>query len=407
MDPSAEHVEPKEPTVSTPVRRRSLWISGILTAAVVLILSGIYVGNLDDLSSEATYGNFDRRGSESFVHRLLPGLIDTARGQFYEFTREVHWPPLVIIGSVFVIFWAVRTVGIRLWDLRRAAVQWTVFVVTRLGVLRVGQVFPVRRAGLGCFPFLTCEACEMATGACPAGTAQISLSRGRLPLLSLGVMMAGGVLLARTLCGWACPMGLFLDMAGRFLGRRTPMPRVLAALKFAVLGLTLLSVGVIGLLGLGTVLPFCSTLCLGGVIYGLIPYYATTAKGGYAHLLPAGITLILFHTAVLVLFIQLSRTYTARFFCRSVCPVGAFLGLFNRISLVQVVHRSDACTGCGACQKACPMDIDLSSKDFLTDSNCIRCGICVRTCPSEARTWSFQQGDSREPGLVSKDINST
>ena len=166
------------------------------------------------------------------------------------------------------------------------------------------------------------------------------------------------------------------------------MPRWMSALKFAVLGLMVASVLFIGIVGLGTVLPFCSTICLGGSIFGLIPYYATTASGGYAHLLPVGITLIAFHAIVLLVYLLLSREYTARFFCRAVCPMGAFLGLFNRMALVRVEHRGESCTGCKACQKACPMDIDLSDESFLTASNCIRCGACVHVCPQGSRVWA-------------------
>jgi len=358
---------------------------------------GLLAGNLDDISSEATYGNFDRPSAFTFVHRLLPGMIDTAKGQFYEFTREIHYKPLMAVGLIFVVFWFVRTLGIRRWEFKRALVQWSVFVITRLGVLRVAQVLPLPRCAFGSYPFLTCEACEMATGACPIGTLQISLTRGRLPTFTLGVMILGGVLFGRAICGWACPMGLFMDMAGRFMGQRKPLPRWASAMKFVVLVTMLAAVVFVGLAGLGTVLPFCSTLCLGGTIYGLIPYYATTAKGGYAHLLPAGIMLLVFHGAVFGAFLLLSRRYTARFFCRAVCPLGAFLGLFYRVSVVRVRHNPDRCTDCGKCRSACPMDIDLGRDDFLTQSNCIRCGACIHVCPHEARSWVPGRTADAEP----------
>lgn len=384
----AEPASASPPAASRPVLRRRLLLSVLLTAGVGLVVAGLWAGNVDDIGAEATYGNFDQPSPYSFVHRMLPGLLDTARAQYYEFTREVHYTPLLAVGAIFVIFWLVRTLGIPAWDLRRAVVQWLVFVVTRLGVLRVAQVFPLSRCAFGSYPFLTCEACEMATAGCPIGTLQIALTRLRLPLLTAGVMVVGGALFGRALCGWACPTGLFLDMAGRFTGRRDPMPRWLAALKFVLLGATVASVLFVALVGLGTVLPFCSTICLGGILYGLIPYYATTARGGWAHLLPAGMALLAFHGAILFVYVLLARKYTARFFCRAICPMGAFLGLFHRISAVRVTHDPGACTDCGRCREACPMDIDLSRDDFLTRSNCIRCGACVNVCPHGARSWS-------------------
>jgi ferredoxin-type protein NapH len=387
--------------------RRGVFLA-LLAASAVLVVSGLIAGDMAEIESDATYGNFDAPSGMSFVHRLLPGVIDAAHAKYYEFSRRIHYVPLLVIAAVFVVLWLLRTVLAFGWDLKRAIVQWAVFVVTRLGVIRVSGVAPLPRCSFGPYPFLTCQGCEMATGACPIGTFQISLSRLSLPLLTLGVMIAGGLMLGRAICGWVCPLGFFLDIAGRFIGRRETMGRRLPLVKFAVLGLVVCSGLLIGILGLGTVLPFCSTACLGGILYGLIPYYGTTAVSGLGQLLFAGGTLIAFHASVLLVFYFASRTYTARFFCRVVCPMGAFLGLFNRISLVKVVHDANACTGCGECKRHCPMDLDLSQNDFQTATNCIRCGACVNLCPAGARTWSFlpkrqKLQDGEEQGIAANE----
>jgi ferredoxin len=166
-----------------------------------------------------------------------------------------------------------------------------------------------------------------------------------------------------------------------------------AALKFVILGLIVVVPLAMGLLGGATWLPFCSTFCVSGSFYGLLPYYATTAAPEFGHAFAGGssfaLITILFHAAVLLTFVWLAIQISGRVFCRYVCPLGAFLGLFYRLSFVRVEHVDEHCIQCDECTDVCSMGIHLREDDFLTRSNCISCGRCMKLCPTGARRWAF------------------
>ncbi len=379
------------------MRVRRLLLPAFIAGAAGALLLALSV-DLRWLEELNTYGNFDVENTRGFITRLLPGTPDSAVLREYRFDHGVHATPLIALGVVFVLFLVLRAVGdldVKL-GIRRWLTAWAAFVVARFGLLRVSGIAPVRRCTYGTFPFLNCQACEMASGGCPIGNLQAALMQFRFPLLPLVVLVITGLALGRWICGWLCPFGLVADMFDRISLHRWKPAHAWRAMKFVVLGLVIVVPLGLGAFG-GTVwLPFCSTLCASGKIYGLLPFYATTGArdfgaafaGGHAGELAA----ILWHSAVFLGFIWLGVMISGRLFCRYLCPLGAFLGLFHRISLVRVEHVSEDCNHCGKCVRHCPMGIDLGEKDFLTQSECVRCGRCVALCPSGGRRWSYGIG---------------
>ncbi len=386
---------------------RAWWF---LVPAGLLLVVALDV-DYDYLLGLNTYGNFDAPSSQAFVQYLLPGTPDSAGAKIYRFGSGIHLEPIVALCSIFVIFLflrAFRSVDVKL-GISRWLTAWAAFVVARFGLLRVSGVAPVKRCTYGIFPFLNCQACEMASGGCPIGALQASLLQVRFPLLPLAVLLLTGLALGRWICGWLCPFGLLSDIFDRFSKKKVTPARAWSWLKFVVLVLIFIVPLIMAGQGGATWLPFCSTLCPSGSFFGLLPYYATTAAGDVGALFTPGHTvglLILgFHTAVALTFVWLARVISGRVFCIYLCPMGAFLGLFHRFSMVRVVHFDDPCNDCGHCRGDCPMRIDLSDPHFLTRSNCIRCGRCVALCPTDARQWKFgfsnrETKETKEAGVA-------
>jgi ferredoxin len=387
------------------VRNPTAQIALFAALSAVLLTVALEV-DLPWLEQLNVYGNFDAGSKRSFVTYLWPGTADAAIAREYRFDRGVHAAPLLALGVVFALF-----LFLRVWrhpELRlgiaRGLTGWAAFVIARFGVLRVSGALPVRRCTYGELPFLNCQACEMASGGCPIGSLQAALMRFRFPLLPFVVLLLAGLSLGRWICGWICPFGLLSDIFDR-ISKHTVRPRVgWTALKFVFLGLVVAVPLGMGLLGGASWLPFCATICPSGSVYGLLPFYATSGAREFAAAFTPGrgeaLLAILFHGAVLAVFIWLAVKVTGRVFCKYVCPLGAFLGLLNPIAFVRVVHEEEGCTDCGKCAKKCPVGVQLSRADFLTESNCIRCGRCVKVCPGGARKWVFGWGGkaSKEAG---------
>lgn len=392
--------------------------TGLLVLATLLVVIGSYLGQPDLVGPQMTYGNFDEPGRISFVNRLEPGVPDHASAKVYTFDR-VHWNPLVILGGIlfplllFLGLW--RNEEFFRHGSTRILTQWAAFVVARLGVVRVSGVWPLRRSCLGTFPFLNCQACEMATGACPVGLAQNLLSKAILPVHLIGSMLLFGLVLGKSICGWLCPFGFISDIIDRVSLKLWKLPRGLANLRYWVLAIVVLAPLGFAWTGITGHNFFCSTLCASGKVYGIWPYWLTTAAPSVfplsRWLSGAGVVEgeLLFHVALTLVMLVAMVMVSGRIFCRVLCPLGGFWGLFNGISLVGIDHRRASCTGCGACERVCPMGVSRNFADFVDRSSCMSCGRCIPVCPGGARRYRFgiPGPAAEERGSMSESLTET
>ncbi|MBF0500254.1 MAG: 4Fe-4S binding protein [Candidatus Riflebacteria bacterium] len=387
------------------IPRRFIILLGI---ALLMLLIGGILNQSELIPIQMTYGNFDVPGKISFVNRLLPGVPDHASLKVYDFV-ETNWHPLIVlIGILFplmLFFGLYKNQDYWRDGITRVFTQWTAFVISRLGVFRAGNVWPIRRSCLGTFPFLNCQACEMTTGACPIGLLQNILIRGRLPFQLVGSMLLFGLVLGKSICGWLCPFGFISDLLDRISLHWYKLPRSLSYVRYWALAFVIIGPLVYLAFGATEINFFCASICGSGKILGLLPYYVTTAT-------PTTLSDEVWNNPQsIVLFSQIGLTLglliamlliSGRVFCRVVCPLGGFWGLFYPVSLAGIQHEKKYCRGCGACETVCPMGVSRSFSGFIDRTSCMSCGRCIRKCSSGARRfrWGFEPEVIREEKVI-------
>ena len=259
-----------------------------------------------------------------------------------------------------------------IFQLKRLFFQIVVFFSANLGLFNV-------KTGL-CYPFFYCHACPTASAACPWRVIEQSVFKNNLnirylfyPMLILGFF---GITTGRSVCGWACPIGLLQRVTARIARKfktspffqkcgTHPIEPYLRYTKYIfLLGLVVITSAVIGFM--------FTDLCPIGFLTGTIPILIFNPGSfiGNQFFLPALVIFILF--ILLIFFIE-------RGWCRYFCPVGAFLAPFNKISFLHISINKDECIHCNACSEVCPMGIDVPN--MHRDPECILCGKCVTACP--------------------------
>lgn len=188
-------------------------------------------------------------------------------------------------------------------------------------------------------------------------------------MVLLGIVMALAVLFGPVFCGWVCPLGSIQDLFSKIgkkfkLLNRWTVPikidKVLRHLRYVVLLLVIIATAKNQFL----------------IFANIDPYNALfTFWTGDVKLLALA---VLVATLIAALFIE-------RPWCKYLCPFGAFLGIFNKIRIFKIRRNENTCINCKLCDKACPMNIKVSEKGKITDSQCITCLKCTseKACPVE------------------------
>jgi ferredoxin-type protein NapH len=209
-------------------------------------------------------------------------------------------------------------------------------------------------------PFVSCMSCPMRS--CPGTWLQPYF----LALIGISSLVIG-----RSFCGWACPMGFIEEVIGRI-----PRPRLERLKGFARADRWL------------KLLKWPALIAVIYLIFALNypegrghPYVVRTASAfnldavsiawqmGVAAYSVRAFILIGALVGALVLM---------RAWCRYACPFGALLGLFNKFSIIELSRDEAECKNCGKY----PQDCVQHTVPGTTD--CIICGDCISGCPCGA-----------------------
>jgi MauM/NapG family ferredoxin protein len=233
-------------------------------------------------------------------------------------------------------------------------------------------------------------------------------------LVFSGAMLLLTLLLGRFFCGWVCPMGAVIDMAGALTRRRGALSlqdkRGLRWPKFMVLAL----VCILALIGIQAAWVFDPIVMFARVIsFNVIPTVTLAVDrafqwciqhfglyGGFYDLYRTlkegflGVNVHFFANALdtwmFFLVILLSTALILRLWCRMLCPLGACYALAAIPSLLQ--RHVSRCTSCGHCARQCRMGAIEQGMSYRKEE-CILCMDCVYHCPERSTRFVFRPMD--------------
>lgn len=214
-----------------------------------------------------------------------------------------------------------------------------------------------------------------------------NLLHGNLSALIIGAplfLLALGLILGRSFCGWVCPLGTLMDLVQPLAfwhRKRRPGPsragdrrnsRLRYLLLVVVLSGSLLSIKLLGLVDPLVIFSRAAT----AAVVNLLGSQQTLERGGLTYF-------SLLFVAILAL-----ELWQPRFWCRHLCPQGALLSLATRFSLLNR-RVSAACSNCGLCKRVCPMDAIPQDAHDTDYSDCTFCLECESACPENGISFEF------------------
>ncbi|MFH1190268.1 MAG: 4Fe-4S binding protein [Candidatus Omnitrophota bacterium] len=230
-------------------------------------------------------------------------------------------------------------------------------------------------------------------------------------------MLAMTAVLGRFFCGWVCPLGAAIDMAGALNRRRKSLPDAKNSkyrkLKYYILGVIFLAalfgrqvawlfdpIVVMGRFVSLNLIPSVTYL-VNSLFMALIKYMgAGQAVKDFYHLLKPtflGVKTFYFaHSAMIFLFsfaIFAGAIALRRSWCRMLCPLGAIYALAGRLSPLR--RSIKKCVDCGRCKSFCRMGAIRDDLSYV-QSECILCMDCVYDCPGHATRFGVRLAGQAE-----------
>jgi MauM/NapG family ferredoxin protein len=224
------------------------------------------------------------------------------------------------------------------------------------------------------------------------------------------VMLLLTLIFGRFFCGWVCPLGTMIDIAGYFnKGRRQltdAQNRKLRSPKFFILSVVfiasffglqiawILDPMVISARLVSLNLIPTTTLLINRSLEGLIKTFGlygwlydfyrslqTSFLGVKIRFFAHSIVIFLFFYAIIVWAVYLKRSW-----CRGLCPLGAFYALFAKPALLK--RKVEKCNRCMKCKTDCRMGAIKDGLDYV-QSECVLCMDCVYDCPQKSTSFVF------------------
>lgn len=274
------------------------------------------------------------------------------------------------------------------WPSRRRIIQLYTFLLYNANIKGYinGTIYK-GTSKYACVPGMNCYSCPGAVGACPLGALQNALnsSTTTTAYYMFGIIALFGLIFARTICGFLCPVGLGQELLHKVRSpkvKKSRYTRVLSYLKYVILVVLVIGLPIMYSMEGATVPGFCKYICPAGTFEGGLSLILNPLnQSGSRNLLDMLGPIFTWKFCVLVVIIVAS-VFLYRPFCRFLCPLGAIYGFFNRFALIGVKLDQNKCNDCGLCVTHCKMDVK-----HVGDHECINCGECIKVCPAKAISW--------------------
>ncbi|MFH1092549.1 MAG: 4Fe-4S binding protein [Candidatus Omnitrophota bacterium] len=230
------------------------------------------------------------------------------------------------------------------------------------------------------------------------------------------LMLALTIILGRFFCGWICPLGTCIDLAGRFRKEKgflnEPKIKRLAGIKYYILAV-IIAAAALGVQILWPLEPI--TVMARFVSLNFIPVFTYSVDRVFVFLLNLlnrpemlfdfyrslkasflGVEIAYFpHTAVIFLFFMVilgSAYLMKRSWCRVVCPLGALYAVFARIARLK--RSTQGCVLCAKCKAKCPTAA-INDDMTYSKSECILCLDCIDNCPIGINRFGFSNAGNK------------
>ena len=182
--------------------------------------------------------------------------------------------------------------------------------------------------------------------------------------MGLIILLPISLLMGNFFCGWVCPYGatqeFFRTIGNKIFKKKYKMPKhVQKYLQFSRYILLMFSIIGISTIFFETINSYKIFMVLGRDISNII----------------ISISLI-----IMISFLVISMLFE-RPFCNYVCIEGTKFGLASLTRIFSIKRNGESCINCKKCDKVCPMNISISDKDSVRNSQCINCFECVNACP--------------------------
>lgn len=299
------------------------------------------------------------------------------------------------------VFTKIKNWIVNHWPSRRRIIQLYTFLLYNANVKGFinGTIYK-GTSKYACVPGMNCYSCPGAVGACPLGALQNALnsSTTTTAYYMFGIIALFGLIFARTICGFLCPVGLGQELLHKVKSpkvKKSRYTRVLSYLKYVILIVLMVGLPIMYSMEGATVPGFCKYICPAGTFEGGLSLILNPLnQSGSRNLLDMLGPIFTWKFCVLVAIIVAS-VFLYRPFCRFLCPLGAVYGFFNRFALIGVKLDQNKCTDCGLCIQHCKMDVK-----HVGDHECINCGECIKVCKAQAITWKGSKIFVRENDIA-------
>ncbi|HNX90393.1 MAG TPA: 4Fe-4S binding protein, partial [Candidatus Omnitrophota bacterium] len=242
-------------------------------------------------------------------------------------------------------------------------------------------------------------------------------------MMFAAAMLLAALILGRFFCGWICPLGACVDLAGGIRKKtlkNSDMLRKSRFIKFFILTVVVF----LAVLGYQAAWIMDPTVIAGravsmnvipAVIFAvdkvfIIAVQSLGSHGGavydvYTNLrssfLAEGVRCYQgsFMFFICFLFPLVTAVFVARFWCRALCPLGALYGVTAKLSLLR--RHAEKCGHCGLCAAKCRMGAIFADGQKYDPAECVLCMDCVYVCKVNAVKFSFdreKQSEAGQPG---------